>query len=72
MDNTKKALNSSRSMINFENIKKNDINEINSNFLNERNETNLKYSKNPYLNKSQEVNYSNNNRRRDKYNHENK
>jgi hypothetical protein len=40
--------------------------------LNERNETNLKYSKNPYLNKSQEVNYSNNNRRRDKYNHENK
>ena len=72
MDNTKKALNSSRSMINFENIKKTDINEINSNFLNERNETNLKYSKNPYLNKSQEVNYSNNNRRRDKYNHENK
>ena len=72
IDNTKKALNSSRSMINIENSKTTHNNGINSDFLKERNQTNLKYSENPYLNKSQEINYSNNNRRIDKYNPGNK
>ena len=63
MDNTKKTLGSSRSMINFENTRMNCFDGINQNFINERNQNKFEYLENNYLNKSQEINYTNNSKK---------
>ena len=65
LNNTKKALNSSRSMHNIDNHKINDVGEVNSYPIDKRNNNNLKKYENAYINKTQKEDYFNNQKRID-------
>ena len=66
LNNTKKALNSSRSMHNIDNHKINDVGEVNSYPIDKRNNNNLKKYENAYINKTQKEDYFNNQKRKNK------